>query len=589
MRRTLDLIPAALSDVAAEGEEPFLLMRAAGPAPRIALTAPGGGAFSLAPGAYVFEIEVRTHDRIAPRLVCSFAAGGAREARLEAQSAYGWRAELDATQTVTGLALALEGLEGAFVVARCRISTEVVEAAPSLRAALMQGMRAIYHKAPRALRREVGRLAARTPGLGAWRRRAIGAEQEGGGEIRITGAGGEALRELEARRADFDARFAAARGMRERATPISVAAAPARAKIIAFHLPQFHRIPENDAWWGAGFTEWANVSKAVAQFVGHHQPRLPGELGFYDLSAPDALRRQVELARAHGVSAFCFHYYWFAGKRLLERPLDAFLSDGSLDIGFSLCWANENWTRRWDGAEDQVLIAQQHSIEDHARVFDDLARYLEDPRAVRVEGKPMIVVYRPAIIGEARAMTEIWRERAVRRGWPGIYLAATDAFQFDQAAQLGFDALIEFPPHGLTPPRIESQLSWLNRQHRGAVFDYAATAEEAIARLKRLGSGRAYDVLPGVMPGWDNEARRPGAGNIFHGATPEAYARWLVAACEAASRTLPADRRFVFVNAWNEWAEGAYLEPDRKWGRAFLEATAQVAGVDPSCPTHLPV
>ena len=385
---------------------------------------------------------------------------------------------------------------------------------------------------------------------------------------------------MEVRRADFDARFAVARGVKEAVARIASGTAPHDARIVAFYLPQFHRVPENDVWWGAGFTEWRNVAKAAPQFLGHYQPRLPGELGFYDLTAPNALHRQVELANQYGVSAFCFHHYWFAGKRLLERPLDQFLADKTLQLSFALCWANENWTRRWDGADDALLIAQSHSVEDHARVFDDMARYLEDPRALRVGDKPLIVVYRPALIADAHAMTEIWRERAAKRGWPGLYLAATDAFQFEDVANLGFDGLVEFPPHGLSPPQIGRKLAWLNPVHRGAVFDYAVAAEEAITRLRRRSSAR-NDVFPGVMPGWDNEARRPGAGNIFHNATPGAFGAWLGAACDIAGKSLAPDRRFVFINAWNEWAEGAYLEPDDKWGRAFLEAMATAVGPIP--------
>jgi hypothetical protein len=574
MRQSLDLIPAALADVAMEGEGALALLRPAGPSPRVALLAADGSAFSLAPGAYVFELEFRGGGRASPQLIWKTVDAGARATRLVKVSEWQWRAEFDIGQTATGLMLELDGAEGAFLISRCRLATEAPEDAPSLRAGLLLIARALYRKAPRWLRRVGARAAAR----GHLRRPpATGGGQSAGGAIRLASQGGGAAAELEARRADFDARFAVARGMREASEPATAAGPRRDARVVAFYLPQFHPIPENDAWWGAGFTEWTNVAKAVPQFVGHHQPRLPGELGFYDLTAPDALARQVELARAHAVSAFCFHYYWFAGKRLLEKPLDAFLADRSLDLGFTLCWANENWTRTWDGADDQVLIAQAHSREDHARVFDDLARYLEDPRAIRIDGKPMLVVYRPALIPDAREMTEIWRERAAARGWPGLYLAATDAFQFDAPARNGFDGLVEFPPHGLTPPRIERRLTWLNSHHSGAVFDYAATAEEAARRLQRR-RGQAHDLFPGVMPDWDNEARRPGAGNIFHGATPQAYARWLAAACEAAERTLPADRRLVFVNAWNEWAEGAYLEPDRRWGRAFLQATAAVMG-----------
>ncbi len=578
MHSTLDFNPVPLIDVAID-DGALPLMRVIGSTPRVMLVAADVGGFSLAPGDYVFELELRGNGRLRPRLILSMAGGQAREAPLSQKSSFGWRAEFGVAHTVISMKLALDGLKGTFVVTRCRVATETLEPAPRLRNAFVQGTRALYHKMPRALRRAIARVAARMPAFVRWRATTLAVAEAVGGQIRHA-ADQAGAAELDARRADFEARFAVARGLREESAHKTAPRAAGDARIVAFYLPQYHRIPENDSWWGAGFTEWTNVAKAVPQFVGHHQPCLPGELGFYDLTAPGALRRQVDLARAHGVSAFCFHYYWFAGKRLLGRPLDAFLADPSLNLGFTLCWANENWTRRWDGAEDAVLIAQEHSAEDHARVFDDMARYLEDARAIRIDGKPLIVVYRPALIRDARAMTEVWRERAAARGWPGLYLASTDAFLFDEPGRLGFDGLIEFPPHGLSPPRIEKRLMWLNPTHRGAVFDYGATADEAIARLGRRRAA-AHDTFPGVMPGWDNEARRPGAGNIFHGATPEAYARWLAAACNASQRTLAADRRLVFVNAWNEWAEGAYLEPDRKWGRAFLEATAQVTGALP--------
>ncbi len=428
-------------------------------------------------------------------------------------------------------------------------------------------MRSLLRSAPLRWRRWLGR----SRWVQTWRARMKTPDR-----MRDHGPG-EASSELAARRQDFANRFAIASGRpTERQAPHQLTARR-HAELVAFYLPQYHRIAENDAWWGAGFTEWANVARAIPQFVGHYQPRLPGELGFYDITTPGVLSAQVELAKAYGVSAFCFHYYWFAGKRLLERPLDAFIADRSLDLRFAFCWANENWTRRWDGAEDEVLIAQRHSRADHAAVFDDMARYLEDPRSIKIDGRPLIVVYRPDIINELGAMLEIWRTRAHQRGWPGLFVAATDAFLYDAGAarKAGFDALVEFPPHGLSPPRIDKALAWLNPAHRGAVFDYAGLAEAQAARLANVQRG-PLDRFPGVMPGWDNEARRPGAANIFHGATPEAYAHWLDAACAAAERTLAPGRQLVFVNAWNEWAEGSYLEPDRKWGRAFLEATARV-------------
>lgn len=575
MRESLDLFAMPLADVAAEG----LVLRAVGPAPRVALLRSSDQSVSLSPGVYAFELELRGGGGcVKPVLVCS-GPSGVRETVLDAVSEIEWSAAPIFSHMTTKLELRLNAVEGEFVVARCRISTECFDPALSLRSALRQVGRALYFGSPRWLRRVVSKAVV----LRSNERVAMAPPESAadGGRIHVVNSDSIDAAELVARRIDFDERFAVARGLNEASVPqpsLIVRVEKQRARVVAFYLPQYHRIPENDSWWAPGFTEWTNVAKAVPQFVGHHQPKLPGELGFYDLTSPGMLSRQVALAREGGVSAFCFHYYWFSGRRLLERPLDAFLADQSLDISFTLCWANENWTRKWDGAADAVLIAQAHSAEDHASVFDDMARYLEDPRALRIDGKPLIVVYRPAIIGDATLMAEIWRTRALARGWPGIFIVATDAFGFDDPRSLGFDGLLEFPPHGLASDRVDHGQQWLNRGFGGAVFDYAQTADAAISQLARR-TPRRFDHFPGVMPGWDNEARRPGAGTIFHGATPEAYARWLAAACEAAAHTLPRDRRLVFVNAWNEWGEGAYLEPDRKWGTAFLDATAAVMGV----------
>jgi len=574
MPRQIDLIPAPIEGLrAADASDhgAFQLEAASG---RLGLRAVGGGEVRLARGRYELVMPLHTAPVSEIRLEL-VRADGATSAML-LSSGQTEKLVLDVDEPVIALNLIVRGAAGDLVVVE---SSRINGVEPSLSSVALGAARGVWRLAPRSARQHLGRMLSRLPAFRRLRSAALSIDEHQVKDRPPVLGEGEAMRELEARRADFDARLAAARGASG-----DVSAEPAQAssdvalrdaRLIAFYLPQFHRIAENDAWWGAGFTEWTNVSKSIPQFLGHHQPRLPGELGFYDLMAPDTLCRQVELARTYHVSAFCFHYYWFGGKRMLERPLDAFARDASLDMGFTLCWANENWTRRWDGADDSVLIAQQHSNDDHARVFDDMARYLEDPRAIRIGGKPLMIVYRPDIIPNVRAMVGIWRERAALRGWPGIYVAATDAFQFSEPAKFGFDGLIEFPPHGLFPPRIEKKLTWLNHNHRGAVFDYTATAEEAVARWAQRSRSKS-DVFPGVMPGWDNEARRPGVGNVFHGATPAAYGRWLNAACAAAEQSLPADKRFVFVNAWNEWAEGAYLEPDRKWGRAFLEATARV-------------
>lgn len=378
---------------------------------------------------------------------------------------------------------------------------------------------------------------------------------------------------------EYNRAFAVATGARDvEYAAISAMPPPAdRApfKAIAYYLPQMHRFPENDLWWGRGFTEWTNVSKAIPQFEGHYQPRLPGELGFYDLLNPDVMRRQIELAKLYGVHGFCFHYYWFAGHRLLERPIENFLADPTMDFPFCLCWANENWTRRWDGAEHEVLMQQTHTLEDHARVFDDLLRYFRDPRYIRIDGKPVITIYRPSIIANVRDMVRIWRERAEQAGLPGLYMVATTAFGFDAPEEFGFDALAEFPPHGLNVPQVNAEQAYLNPDHAGIVYRYEDVVRIAEGKLAGPPENESRR-FPAAFPGWDNEARKPGRGHCFHGARPSLFHRWFDAAAKHVIEHLPANERLVFINAWNEWGEGAYLEPDRRFGYANLAAVAEV-------------
>ena len=336
-------------------------------------------------------------------------------------------------------------------------------------------------------------------------------------------------------------------------------------KLIAYYLPQFHPIPENDIWWGRGFTEWRNVAKAVPAFVGHYQPKLPGELGFYDLRVPDVMRRQAELARLYGISAFCFHFYWFGGKQLLEGPLLSFLNDKDIDIKFCLCWANENWTRKWDGAEDEVLVGQSHSPDDDIALIRYLKMYFDDPRYLKIDGKPILTVYRPGILPNARATTARWRTEATAMGLPGLWLVATNSFGFSEAEGSGFDVLSEFPPHGGSDhPR---KVKFLTQEYSGVVHEYAAELRQT--------SEAGTRVWPGVMPAWDNTARRPGRGIVYHGSSPGLFQKWLDKAVIRARRN-PPNERFVLINAWNEWAEGAYLEPDQRYGYAYLAACGSV-------------
>lgn len=341
-------------------------------------------------------------------------------------------------------------------------------------------------------------------------------------------------------------------------------------KVIAYYLPQFHPFKENNEWWGEGFTEWTNVTKAKTQYLGQQQPRLPGELGFYDLRLPEVMRQQIKLAKQYGVQGFCFHHYWFGGKRLMETPVNNFLKDKSLDINFCLCWANENWTRRWDGLENDVLIAQKHSPEDDIAFLDDIMPALKDERYIRVDGKPLLILYRAASLPDAKETGQRWREHAIKNGLPGLYLVVVKAFEVNSPKPFDFDAIVEFPPHQIGAKDITDNVTLLNKKFAGRVYDY----EELALRAGDITDER-FPYFKAVMPSWDNEARKPGQGYSFHNAKPELYARWLDSAIKTTMKRRP-EERLVFVNAWNEWAEGAHLEPDRYNGYAYLHATANI-------------
>jgi glycosyltransferase involved in cell wall biosynthesis len=352
--------------------------------------------------------------------------------------------------------------------------------------------------------------------------------------------------------------------------PPAATAAPAtpRVRTLAFYLPQYHPIPENDAWWGPGFTEWTNVTAAQPWFEDHRQPRLPADLGFYDLRVPEVRVRQAELARQHGIDGFCYYYYWFAGKRLLARPLEEMLASGVPDFPFCLCWGNENWTRRWDGLEEEVLVAQRHTPEDDARFIDEVMPALLDPRYVRRNGAPLLLVYRAGLLADPPQTAEVWREKARRAGLPGLHLCAV--WSAEDPLPLGFDARVEFPPHHFHHRPITDQVA-RREGFAGELFDYAA----GVAAVEPL-PDRGFPVYRGVMPAWDNTPRRGRNARIFVGSTPEVYGRWLEKVVRETAARPGDDDQFVFINAWNEWAEGAALEPSRGDGRAYLEATREV-------------
>lgn len=341
-------------------------------------------------------------------------------------------------------------------------------------------------------------------------------------------------------------------------------------KVIAYYLPQFHPFKENNEWWGAGFTEWTNVSKARPQYLGHQQPRLPGELGFYDLRLSQVMRQQIDLAKQYGVNGFCFHHYWFGGKRLMETPVQNLLSDKTLDINFCLCWANENWTRRWDGLDNDVLIAQNHSPDDDIAFLDDILPALKDERYITIDGKPLLILYRANTLPDAKQTGKRWREHALKNGLPGLYLVVVNAFEVTSPEPYDFDAIVEFPPHQVGASDITDQITLLNKSFKGRVYDY----EELALRAGDITNPK-FPYFKAVMPSWDNEARKPGQGFSFYNAKPELYAKWLDSAINTTMKRRP-EERLVFVNAWNEWAEGAHLEPDRHNGYAYLHATANI-------------
>lgn len=349
-------------------------------------------------------------------------------------------------------------------------------------------------------------------------------------------------------------------------------AADSLIKLIAFYLPQYHPFPENDAWWGKGFTEWANVTRAVPQFPGHYQPHLPGELGFYDLRIEDVHFRQIELAKQFGLFGFAYYHYWFGGKRLMEMPVDRFLNNKKMDFPFLLIWANENWTRRWDGLENDVLIAQDHSADSDKAFIKDLEPYLRDERYIRIGDRPIIIVYRTDILPEPVSTAERWREYCLSNRLGNPYLIAAQTFGLYDPTPVGFDAAMQFPPHNQwhsADLMIQSKTQLANPGYSSFIFDYPKMVDYQETHAEDA----PYPLYKTVFPSWDSEPRKPGRGTIYAYSSPKLYRRWLQAACNWTIKNHPKEERIVFVNAWNEWAEGAHLEPDRRFGYAYLNET----------------
>ncbi len=364
---------------------------------------------------------------------------------------------------------------------------------------------------------------------------------------------------------------------------IDVANGVKRAKAIAFYLPQFHRFAENDEWWGAGFSEWRNVSRAAPRFEGHYQPRIPRDLGFYDLSHEQTIREQATLANANGIDAFCFYYYRFGNKRLMEKPLDLFVQS-DIDQEFCIMWANENWTRTWDGAND-VLIQQGYLQEDEDAFIEDTASYMKDDRYIRLNGKPVFILYRPGLLPDMKTTLLRWRSkwRAVLGVEPVVMMV--QAFGEEDPREYGFDAAVEFPPHKIcdSMPLANGEFKIFDPIFSGKIRHYEDAVNQSLNVAKP-----DYPLIKSVTPSWDNDARRQGAGSVLHGSTPALYERWLNGVIDYAQQNPVEQESLVFINAWNEWAEGAYLEPDVHFGHAYLNASRRaVYGIEKAKPVLL--
>lgn len=346
-------------------------------------------------------------------------------------------------------------------------------------------------------------------------------------------------------------------------------------KPIAFYLPQFYRTDYNDRWWGEGFTEWTSARRGEMLFPGHHQPQLPltGEnnLGFHDQTKLETLKAQAKLAKAYGIYGFCHYFYWFGGRRVLEKPTELMLAHPEVDMPFCLSWANENWSRRWDGGDTDILIPQDYDPEGYAELASDLAPYFSDARYITSEGKIVFLIYRPDEIPDLPRLAMEIKKQAIACGHKGAMVLGTETFclpgQQADPRKSGLDGNVEFPPHGVSTMQVHTVAREGEPKFEGMVFDHFSAF---ITALKR--PSPSYTLFRGFFPAWDNTARRGRRANIFAGSSPDLFANWLSAVADWTVRRHVAPSQFIFLNAWNEWAEGAHFEPDTKDGFSYLEA-----------------
>ncbi|OED42632.1 hypothetical protein AB833_05830 [Chromatiales bacterium (ex Bugula neritina AB1)] len=343
-------------------------------------------------------------------------------------------------------------------------------------------------------------------------------------------------------------------------------------RTIAFYLPQYHPTKENDEWWGKGFTEWHNVASAKSMWAGHCQPRLPTDLGYYDLRLPETYNSQTAMASEYGVDGLCFYYYWFNGRKILDTPLQNVLDGKTNPFPFCICWVNENWTRSWDGMTGEVLLSTEHSLEMNARFIEDTYPILANDNYIRVDGKPILIVYCAEKLDSTIATTEMWRDYCRSKGLGEIYICAVQSFGFGDPTALGYDAAIEFPPHAI-PGKGEndSHVEIANVENivsgfSGKIYSYQRFADAAMDRPRE-----DYTLHRTCMLSWDNTARRGKQAHVYAHFSVDKYQQWLSTNMRKA--LVEQKDPLVFINAWNEWAEGSSLEPDREYGYELLAAT----------------
>lgn len=347
-----------------------------------------------------------------------------------------------------------------------------------------------------------------------------------------------------------------------------------QARIIAFYLPQYHPIPENDQWWGKGFTEWTNVAKAKPIFPGHDQPRIPADLGFYDLRVPAMRLAQAEMARTHGVEAFCYWHYWFAGRRVLERPFEEVLKSGDPDFPFCLGWANETWSGIWHGCPERILIQQTYpGVEDYRAHFRALLPAFLDSRYLKVVGRPLFYVFKPHNLPDARQFTDIWREMALKAGLPGLYLVGHSPEPWNPH-EWGFDAVedsalpILIEKRRWFRPLKRLRWEWKTLRRRPTIYRYADVCDAFVEKIVNPPHVTRHAC---ILPGWDNTPRSGVNGLVLHGSTPELFRRQVRKAVQQVAGK-PLEHRIIFLKSWNEWAEGNYMEPDTRFGYGYLKA-----------------